>query len=75
MTQKNLGKQPNKFLRYAGLAFQLGLTILSFTYLGVWLDGRYPRDHPWFTIFLSLSGVIIGLYLALKPLIKDEQED
>ena len=75
LQEKNPKKGSNKFLKYTSLAFQLGSSILLFTYLGLWLDDKYPSDQPWFTIFLSLGGVIIGLYLSLKPLIKDEKEE
>ena len=71
-TQK---KQRNKFLKYTGLAFQLGLTILVFTFLGGWLDDKYQTNDPWFTIAFSLSGVVIGLYLALKPLITESEKE
>ena len=68
-------KRSNKFLKYIGLAFQLGLTILVFTFFGVWLDEKYQTNDPWFTIVFSLSGVMIGLYLSLKPLIKDSEKE
>ena len=74
MSLKKQKNQRNQFLKYTSLAFQLGLTILVFTYLGVWLDGKYLADTPWFTILCSLLGVVIGLYLALKPLIQDGKE-
>ena len=57
---------------YTGLAFQLGLCITLFTYLGVWLDDKNQTSTPWFTVCFSLLGVGSGLYLSLKPLLKDE---
>jgi len=39
--------------------------IVLFSYLGVWLDGKFSTA-PWLTALFSLLGVFLGIYYALK---------
>lgn len=56
-------KQPNPFLRYSGLAFQMASPIIMGVLLGQYLDGDTGQLY---TIVCTLIGVFAGLYLALK---------
>ena len=58
-----MSKQPNPFIRYSGLAFQMAAPIILGVLLGRYLDGE---DSLLYTIIFSLLGVFSGLYLALK---------
>jgi hypothetical protein len=58
-----VSKQPNPFIRYSGLAFQMAAPIILGVLLGRYLDGE---DALLYTIIFSLLGVFSGLYLALK---------
>ena len=40
------------------------------TWGGIKLDQKTGTETPWFTIFLSLFGVIAGIYAAVKDFIK-----
>jgi len=61
-------KQLNKYLALTGIAFQMGATIYLFTYLGKWLDGKYPHHIKVYTLILSILGVVISLYAINKQL-------
>ncbi len=61
-------KQPNKYLALTGIAFQMGITIYLFTYLGKWLDTKYPHHIKIYTLILSIVGVVISLYVINKQL-------
>lgn len=65
-------KQRNPLLRFSGLAFQMGGTIGGLTYAGVYLDKKYPKEFPIFTLILSLSSVFIALYLVIRDVKKNE---
>ncbi|MCB0477336.1 MAG: AtpZ/AtpI family protein [Crocinitomicaceae bacterium] len=56
----------NKWVRFSGMGFQMGLVI----FLGVWggskLDEKFPNEHKLWTIILSLLSVFIALYLVIK---------
>ena len=57
----------NKWLLFMGIPFQLGIVIFLFTYLGIWVDGKYTHGTtPWFTIGLSLFSVFVGLYNVIR---------
>ena len=71
MKQKN---QLKDYLKYSGLAFQLGAIIVIFTYVGKWLDNRQETENPWFTVGFSLLGIGLGLYSSLKGLLKNDDE-
>lgn len=59
-------KQLNKWVRFSGMGFQMGMVI----FLGVWggmkLDQKFPNEHKIYTIILSLLSVFIALYLVIK---------
>lgn len=55
----------NAYLKYSGMAFQMAGSILLFALLGRWLDG-FLETGQIMTIVLTLFGVFVGLYLALK---------
>lgn len=63
-----MSKQPNPFLRYSGLAFQMASPIFVGVLLGQYFDAE--GDTPLFTIICTLAGTFVGLYLALKDFIK-----
>lgn len=46
------------YLKYTGLALQMGGTIAIFAYLGYYLDKKVMNQTPYFTVFLSLFAVI-----------------
>lgn len=66
--ENNSGLQ--NYARYSGVAFQMTLIILLFVWAGIKLDDKFFDDGKLFTIIFSLSGVLIGLYIALKDFIK-----
>ena len=53
------------YLRYAGMATQMGLIIVFFSFLGVYLD-NYFATKKIFVLIGSLSGVGLALYIFIK---------
>lgn len=66
-------KQPNKFIKYSNLGFQMAVTIGLGAWGGNKLDAYYKNSEPVFTIILSLLGIGAGLYLVLKDFIKPQK--
>jgi apolipoprotein N-acyltransferase len=64
----------SKYARFSGIVIQMGLIIGFFSWLGVFLDGKFSSGKLW-TVVLSLSGVSIALYLIIKEVIKNSKED
>jgi len=65
--QKN---QPNYFLKYSGIAFQMLATIGLAAWAGTKLDEYYTVKNHWFTIFLLLFGVIGSIYVVVRSLLQ-----
>lgn len=59
------------YIRYAGMATQMGLLIGAFSYLGVFLD-NYFITKPIFVLIGSLLGVGLSLYVFIKQAFDDK---
>ncbi len=68
--QKPPKKQLNKYLRLTGIGLQMGITIYLASYLGKWLDVKYPNENNLYTIILTMLGVVISFYSLLKQVKK-----
>ena len=58
-----------KYLKYSGIAFQMGIIIFLFVWTGKKLDEKFMDERKIFIIVFSLLGVFMALYIALKDLI------
>lgn len=58
----------NDYMKYTGMAFQMGAIILIGAYAGQRLDAYYHTSKPYFTVGLSLLAIFAALYLTLKDL-------
>ncbi len=69
-------KKPiNQYVRFSGLALQMGGIIGFFAWLGVFLDGKYnPGGNAW-TLCLTLFGVAGSMYLVIKEVMKMSKND
>lgn len=75
MEENNKKSGISKFARFSGLGIQMGAVIAIFTWLGTYLDKKFASKTPLWTIGLSLFGVMAGLYLVIKEVIKMGKED
>ncbi|MDY2586457.1 AtpZ/AtpI family protein [Winogradskyella aquimaris] len=60
--------KPNKFVRFTGVALQMGLTIYAGNLLGVWLDSKYSSDK--FEPSITLLAVFASMYMVIAQVIK-----
>jgi F0F1-type ATP synthase assembly protein I len=58
------------WLKYSGMAMQMGIIILLGALAGRWLDQRMHNATPWFTILFSLLAIAAALYLSLRDFIQ-----
>lgn len=72
----NPQKSPKKrgtlkgYARFSGIAFQMIAIIGAGTYLGVFLDNKFPNKHNIYTVICSLFAVLISLYFVVRQIIK-----
>jgi hypothetical protein len=69
-TKQQSKKKFSVFARFSSLGIQMGIIIAFFTWLGFYLDKKYQTKTPWWTLSLSLFGVISSLYLVIKEVIR-----
>lgn len=62
--------QSNAFMRYSGMATQMGITIALGVWGGMKLDEKFSGGGKGFTLTLSLVSVIVAMYMAIKDLMK-----
>lgn len=55
-----------KYLKYAGMGFQLVAVIVIFVWAGIKLDERIGPDQKKFTLIFSLFGIVLSFYLLFK---------
>jgi ATP synthase protein I len=65
----------NLFLRFSGLAFQMGILIGLGAWGGTELDESYQNEKPVFTIILCLAAIAISLYLVIREASKLSKDD
>lgn len=67
---KDNEKKPlNEYLKYSGLAMQMGITIGLATWAGVSLDAYFGFDKvPVFTLILVLLSIFASLYVLIRQL-------
>tara|TARA_Y100001954_G_C15633620_1_gene513985 strand:+ start:292 stop:519 length:228 start_codon:yes stop_codon:yes gene_type:complete len=66
----NKNKQLSKYLKFSSLGIQMGVIIAFFTWLGTYLDESQNTEIKWWTLTLSLFGVISSLVLVIREVIK-----
>ena len=73
--EKSNAPKMSKYDRFSSIVIQMGVVIGFFTWLGTFLDEKYPSETPWWTIGLSLFGVFAGLYLIIREVLNTNKED
>jgi F0F1-type ATP synthase assembly protein I len=64
-------KRPlSNYARFSGIAFQMIVIIGVGTYLGVFLDEKFPNEHNIYTVIFSLTAVILSIYFVVRQIIK-----
>lgn len=67
-----MSQDGRSYMQYAGLAFQMGITIALATWRGRYIDQSYPSIAPAAVVICSLSGVGLALYSLIKTVLQDE---
>jgi F0F1-type ATP synthase assembly protein I len=64
----------NGFVRYSGIAFEMLAIIGIFTFVGWKLDRWLQNKFPVFVLIFSLSGIGLGIYVAVKDFLRKNEE-
>ena len=66
---KKIEKKNNLFLRFSSMGIQMAGIIAFFTWLGTYFDKKFQTSTPWWTISLSLFGVISSMFLFIREIL------
>ena len=55
-------KKRNKWLSLINIPIQMGVMIYVFSWIGNWLDMKYPNPHNWFVKLFTILGVLLAFY-------------
>lgn len=67
-------RQANAYFKYSGLGIQMAL-IITFCALGAVQIDQYLNTKPVFTVIGSLAGVALSLYVFIKQIIVENNQD
>jgi F0F1-type ATP synthase assembly protein I len=70
MVQPDNKKKNNALMRFSSAGIQMGIIIGLFTWLGVYLDEKYKNTTAYWTLGLSLFGVIAGLVIVIREVMR-----
>ena len=59
-------KQPNKWLLFSGLVFQIGFLIYIMIHLGLWIESQISLKNKLPTIICLVIGMLIIIYMIRK---------
>lgn len=59
-------KRANKWLALINIPIQMGVIIFLFSYLGDWLDEKYPHPKVYYSKILVMVGVALALYNVIR---------
>ena len=65
-------KQANAYLKYSAMAFQMGIIIAIFSFIGQKVDAYYETTTAYWTAGFALVGVCFALYFLLKDVLIDK---
>lgn len=66
-------RRAQDYMKYSGMAIQMGVIILIGAYAGQRLDAYFQLHKPYLTVAMSLLAIFAALYLTLKDLLQKKQ--
>ena len=62
----NKKEQPNNYLKYSGIGFQIMAIVGVGFFIGYEIDKRMGNSKPYFSALVSVLFVFLALYIGLK---------
>ncbi|CAL2062321.1 AtpZ/AtpI family protein [Tenacibaculum sp. 190524A05c] len=75
MPKKESKPQLSKYIRFSGIALQMGATIYLGSLLGEWLDGKYPNPNQMYMKICTLAAVFIAMYSVIRQVTNLSKND
>lgn len=68
-------KDNNSYIKYSSLGIQMAVTIALGAFAGNWLDEKYQKETPVFTLILTLVAIAVALYQVIKEVLLLSKDD
>lgn len=68
-------QQYNTYLKFSGIAIQMGVIIGLGSWAGHSLDEKFNTSKPYYTLVLALTSIAVALYLIIKEVVKTGKDD
>jgi hypothetical protein len=62
MDNQQKKKRPNKWFALINIPIQMGAIIYLFSFLGKWLDVKFPNQHNIYLKVITLLGIALAFY-------------
>jgi len=72
--KRKLPSKLNQAAQYSSLAFEMLFIILAGVFGGIKLDEKFDTS-PIFAALLSLGGVVLAIYIAIKDFLRNPKEN
>ncbi len=74
--RKRTSKKPlHKYVRFSGIAIQMGVTIYLGSLLGEWLDFKFSNKDQLFTKICTLLAVFGAMFSIIRQVIRLTKDD
>lgn len=70
MTKKTHKEPLNKYLKFSGIAVQMGLTIYLGSKLGEWLDSYFLNENQLYYKICTLFAVFLAMFSIIRQVTK-----
>ena len=70
MTRKTSKKPLNKYLRFSGIAIQMGLIIYLGSKLGEWSDSYFLNENQLYYKICTLFAVFLAMFSVIRQVTK-----
>ena len=70
MTKKTNKEPLSKYLKFSGIAIQMGLTIYLGSKLGEWLDSYFLKENQLYFKICTLFAVFLAMFSVIRQVTK-----
>ncbi|WP_107039392.1 AtpZ/AtpI family protein [Brumimicrobium mesophilum] len=73
--QEDTKKRVNTYVRFSGIALQMGIVITIAALGGDWLDEKQENEFPIWTLVLTLIAIFASLFQIIRAVIKMSKDE
>lgn len=71
----NSQKPGNAYAKYSNLVIQMAVIIILGVFIGIKLDEKFPNENDLYTLFSTLTAVILSMIYVINRIISASKDD